>query len=394
MTYQMRVERGAEPQPQGQYIEFNGVLSKDPFAALDELGQHPPFWNNDPADVDGYWVATRFEDVRDILQDGELFSSVDSQIPFVQMADPLLPTETDPPVTQKLRTILMPMLTAKRIAALEGRMHEVCRGIIEGFKADGHVDVIEHFSRVYPITIFLEFFGLPAERRAEFQQQAAKFQHGTEQRAEGWMAINRIIEEQLELKRANPGDDVLSAIAVGKIDGEPLSHKTAISVASTVFVGGLDTLPSVIGWSLRFLANNPEYRRQIIEQPELIPGAVEEFLRVYSVANPMRRVTRDIEFRGANFLAGDRILCSTAAAGRDVEVFGKEIDFGRKVNPHIAFATGPHRCLGSHLARHELGIALKIWHELIPDYRVDTSIPINYIGPVFAMDNLPLAWDV
>jgi cytochrome P450 len=393
MTYQARITRGAEPQPKGRYIEFNGVLSTDPFAALDALGQHPPFWVDDPNDVDGYWVATRFEDVRDILQDAETFSSIDSQIPFVQMAEPLLPTETDPPVTQKLRAVLMPLLTAKRIGALEHRMHEVARGIIEGFRGEGGCDVIERFSRVYPITIFLEFFGLPASRRVEFQRQAARFQHGTDERIEAWNGIRAIIAEQLELKRGRPGDDVLSAIANGRIDREPLDQKTAISVAATVFVGGLDTLPSVIGWSLRFLSQNPEYRRQIIEQPELIPGAAEEFLRLYSVANPMRRVRKTLEFRGANFVEGDRILCSTAAAGRDVAVFGDKADFGRKVNPHIAFATGPHRCLGSHLARHELAVALKVWHDLIPDYRVDPNVPVHYVGPVFAMDNLPLVWD-
>jgi cytochrome P450 len=394
MTYQKRVERGDAPLPKGEYIGFLGALSEDPFAALDALGQHPIFWADDPNDVDGYWIATKFEDVRDIMQDSEAFSSIDSQIPFVQMPDPLLPTETDPPYTQKLRALLMPHMTAKKVNALEPRMHEVCRGIIESFRADGHCDVVEQFSRVYPITVFTQWFGLPSGQQEEFRRQASIFLHYADQRADAWAAILGIVKEQLIEKRSNPKDDLLSAIATGTIDGELVDIKTAVQLGGAVFVGGLDTLPSNISWALRFLAGHPEHRRQIIETPGVIPNAVEEFLRLYSVANPMRRVTRDMEYRGANMVAGDRILCSIAAANRDVETFGDEVVFDRRVNPHITFATGPHRCLGSHLSRHELGIALKIWHELIPNYRVAPNARISYSGPIFAMENLPLEWDV
>lgn len=394
MGYISRLDRGAPAMPQGSYIEFCGSLSTDPFAALDKLGQPPIFWNNDPTDIDGYWVATRFDDVRDILQDFELFSSIDAQIPFVQMAEPLLPTETDPPYTQKLRSVLMPFLTAKRVEATEPRMEELCREIIGGFRPNGHCDVVTQFARIYPVTIFMELFGLPIERREEFRQHANIFLHYAERRAASWQVIRDIIEEQIRIKREAPLDDLLSMVATGRIDGELLDFNVAVNLAATLFVGGLDTLPSNIAWGLRFLAQNPDYRRQIIETPEVIPGAVEEFLRLFSVANPMRRVTRNVEYRGANMLAGDRVLCSIAAASRDVSLFGTEISFTRKANPHLAFATGPHRCLGSHLARHELAVALRVWHELIPDYRVVPGTEFKYQGPVFALESLPLEWTI
>jgi cytochrome P450 len=192
----------------------------------------------------------------------------------------------------------------------------------------------------------------------------------------------------------DPKDDLLSAIATGEIDGELISLQTAINLASTVFVGGFDTLPSNIGWSLRFLAQNPEYRQQLIDRPELMTGAAEEFLRLYSVANPFRRVTRNINFRGANLVAGDRILISIAAANRDAEKFGEKISFERRINPHIAFATGPHRCLGSHLARHELRIALETWLKLIPHYRISEGAKVTYSGQVLGIESLPVEWDV
>lgn len=394
MGYIKRSERGGEPVPKGKYIDFLGAFAADPFAALDRLGQHPPFWVDDPNDVDGYWIATGFDDVRDILQDPETFSSVESNIPFVMMADPLLPTETDPPYTIKLRSLLMPFMTARKVGALEPRMREVCSEIIRGFRSDGKCDAVEQFARVYPITIFIEWFGLPAEQREEFRRQANVFLHYADQRADAWTVIREIVRQQLIVKREAPQDDLLSAIATGRMNDEPIDMTTAVSVAATVFLGGLDTLPSNISWALRFLASNPDYRHQVIEHPEMIPGAVEEFLRIYSVANPMRRVTRDVVVNGANMLAGDRILCSIAGANRDTKVFGDKITFDRKSNPHLAFATGPHRCLGSHLARHELEVALEIWHELIPDYRVSPNAQIRYTGPIFAMESLPLEWSV
>lgn len=394
MKYIKRSDRADAPHPKGQYIEFLGHVSRDPFAALDELGNHPPFWIEDPNDVDGYWVATRFEDVRDILQDAETFSSVDAQIPFVQMAEPLLPTEADPPYVQKLRTAVMPALTVKRVQTLAGRMHEVSMELIEGFRKEGRCDFVKQFAQIYPITIFIEFFGMGTERREEFRQQAQTFQNFADKRAEAWANVRAIVEEQILIKREAPGDDLLSVVAQAKLDGEPLPINIAVGVASAVFVGGLDTVASNLSWDMRFLATHPEYRQQILDNPELIPNAVEEFLRMYSVANPMRRVTRDIDFRGANMRAGDRIQLSSAGANRDVGVFGDKVDFNRQVNPHLAFATGPHRCLGSHLARLEIAIALENWHKAIPHYRVQPGAEFAYHGPIFAMESLPLEWDV
>jgi cytochrome P450 len=304
-----------------------------------------------------------------------------------------LPTETDPPYTQKLRAVLMPFLTAKRVEAMQPRMEALCRELIGGFRPNGRCDAVAQFARVYPVTIFMELFGLPADRREEFRQLANIFLHHADHRAETWVLIRSIIEAHIQAKRENPANDLLSVIATGEIDGAPLDIEVAVNLAATLFVGGLDTLPSNISWSLLFLAENPDFRRQIVEKPAIIPSAVEEFLRLYSVANPMRRVTRDVVFRGANMLAGDRLLCSIASACRDKDLFGNQIAFDRKNNPHLAFASGPHRCLGSHLARHELAVALKVWHEMIPDYRVVPGTQLKYQGPVFAIDSLPLAWD-
>lgn len=393
MNYIRRLERGPEPKPKGKFTPWLGSLDNDPFEALENVADQPLRWVDDANDVDGYWVATRFDDVKDILQDAETFSSIDSQIPFVQMADPLLPTETDPPDTQKLRAILMPHLTAKKAMERISRMEQVCSSIIDGIIAEGRCEFVEQFARIYPITIFIEMFGLPIERREEFRIHANVFLHSAEHRADAWSKVRAIVTEQLETKRGNPKDDLLSAIANAQVDGESIDLRTATSLASTLFLGGLDTLPSNLAWTFRFLAQNSEYRRRIVEDPSIIPAAAEEFLRVFAVASPLRRVTRDLEFHGANLVAGDRVFCSISAANRDREVFGIGVDFDRKVNPHLTFATGPHRCLGSHIARQEMVIALREWHKRIPDYRVAPDTDYAYQGPVLAMQRLTLEWD-
>jgi cytochrome P450 len=132
----------------------------------------------------------------------------------------------------------------------------------------------------------------------------------------------------------------------------------------------------------------------LIADPTLIPGAVEEFLRMYSVANPVRRALRDINLSGATMKANDRIYVSIACANYDPTEFSDGVRFDREVNRHLAFASGPHRCLGSHLARHELGVALQEWLNVIPDFRVRAGSIQTYLGPIFSMGSLTLEWDV
>jgi cytochrome P450 len=249
---------------------------------------------------------------------------------------------------------------------------------------------------VYPIRIFVEFFGLPPERREEFRHHAHTWLHSTAGKADAWANIRAIVKEQLEIKRATPQADLLSAIANGRVDGELVDLDSATNLASTVFLGGLDTLPSNIAWSLRHLARNPELRQQIVERPEIIPSAVEEFLRMFSVANPQRRAIRDVEVGGSLIRANDRVFTLVSSADRDSAEFGDAdtVRFDRPTNRHVAFGAGPHRCLGSHLARHELSVALYEWHRLIPDYRIDESRELSYYGGVFGMATLPLMWDV
>ena len=332
-----------ERTPTGSFdLALGGGRVADPYVVYDEVGSAPPFWTEDSNDVDGYWVLTRFEDIRRVLQDAQSFSSVDAMIPHFVMDHPLLPSFVDPPAVNKYRGILLPQMTADKIDPLEAKMHTVASDIVASFCERGHCDAVADFARVYPITIFVEFFGLPQDRREEFRQHAQTFLHSVEHRNDAWNTIRGIVVEQLIAKRKEPQADLLSAIANGQIDGEPIDLDDATNLASTVFLGGLDTLPSNIAWSLRFLARNSEHRRQIVADPSITRDAVEEFLRYFSVANPVRRATRDVDVGGSLIRKDDRIMVLISAGDRDPAEFGDAgtVRFDRDTNRHLAFGQG------------------------------------------------------
>jgi cytochrome P450 len=383
--------------PVGQIdLQSDRILDHDPFEALDAWRESPPFWCED---YGGFWVVSRFEDVRDVLQDAGTFASGgESTIPPRPLSDPLIPSYINPPATHSYRAIVLPHMTPKKVDALEPQMRSICSDLIGKFQSRGHCDVIRDFARQYPIRVFSNLFGLPVERQEEFRDQAETFLHDIEHSDEAWSAIRATVRQQLEQKRISPQEDLLSAIATGNIDEQLIDMESAINLASTVFVGGLDTLPSNIGWSFRYLATHPEARRRLIDEPSVIPRMVEEFLRLWTVTSQDTRITtRDVEFKGVSMRAGDRVMVLIGLANHDSAEFEDPLtpNFDRKVNRHIAFAAGPHRCLGSHLARHELVVALEEWHARIPDYRIVPGAKLVYDGGgVFAIDYLPLEWEV
>jgi cytochrome P450 len=373
-------------------ILIDPVIEIDPFEYLLPFRESEPFWTESDG---GTWVVTRYDQCREVQQDFRTFTHADPQRP---LEPPLFPSHSDPPFQTKLRSIILPLMTSAVIDRLETRMHQVCRDLIAGFKGRGHCDAISEFARQYPIIIFGGLYGLDEDRLEEFRQMAEMFLHVKPRMHEAWAGIQTILRDELALRRVSPRDDMLSGIASGEIDGEVIDLELAVNLASSVFVGGLDTLPSNIGWTLRYLADHPEHRRQIVEDPACIPRAVEEFFRRFpSVLRNQTRATTDVDFHGANIRKGDLVTTVLFLANCDSSVFDDplSLDFDREVNRQIAFSFGSHRCLGSHLARHELAVGLAEWHAAIPDYRVTEREKITYTGGgVAGIHYLRLEWDV
>jgi cytochrome P450 len=191
--------------------------------------------------------------------------------------------------------------------------------------------------------------------------------------------------------------DIISTAVRWEIDGAPITDADLLSLCTLIFVAGLDTVAAQLSFTMYTLATDAGLRQRIVDDPAVIPSAVEEFLRVYGIVQPGRRVTEDIVFRGCPLKRGEMVLFPLAAAGRDPHQYEdpSTIDFDRGRVRHISFGAGPHRCLGSHLARVELIVGLQEWHRRIPHYALAVGETIlEHHSGVYGLNNLPLTWPV
>jgi cytochrome P450 len=347
------------------------------------------------------WRVHRYEDVRAVLQNGELFSSKNCANfqTFIGATWDMIPLELDGERHQKFRMLLNPLFAPNRINAMEAGVRELAVGLVDAVADKGECEFMEEFARPYPISIFLKLMDLPLEMRSTFLAWEYQVLHAKDMdvRRDGLRNIIGYLESAIAAKRKNPGDDLISFAVKAQIDGKPLSDDDVMGMVFMLYIGGLDTVVATLGFMFRYLATHPERRRLLIENPKMLPDAVDEMLRVFATVNTNRLVTRDTEFAGVQMKRGDRIYVTGIAANRDPEEFERpnEVDFGRQVNRHLTFAAGPHRCIGSHLARRELKIAIEEWLARVPDFSVrEGAIMPAHAGGVWGIENLPLVWDV
>jgi cytochrome P450 len=290
------------------------------------------------------------------------------------------------------------------MADMEDKVRARAAEIIDRFAHQGRCDGKKDFAEPYPTSIFLELMGLPVGETPQFLDwENAILNTPAEEdpdRSIAMKAMNEVMAYFSELigrRRVDPRDDLVSAALSWEIDGAKIREEDLLSLCLLLFMAGLDTVTCQLAWSLYHRASVPEDRARIVADPSLIPGAVEEMLRAYTIVRPSRKVTRDIEFHGCPMKAGDMVFLPLSGACRDPEVFpgGDKVIIDRSPNNHIAFGAGPHRCVGSHLARRELRVALEEWHRRIPDYRIPDDAEIKeYGGGELGIVSLPLVWDV
>jgi len=346
----------------------------------------------------GMWVLTRAADMREALQNPALFSSErDTFAPLIGEAWRMVPVEMDPPIHTAFRMMLNPLFSPKRIEQMKAGIRERAVGLIEGFRARGECEFMSEFARPFPVTIFLQFVGLSDDRREEFQQWGRDLLHGRdiETKAGGVRAIVDYMRELIADRRKNPKDDFITFTLNGKVDGRPLTDDEIVGCTFLVFVAGLDTVAATLSFLYLHLARHPEHQAQLRADPSLIPAAVEELIRVYGILPMTRIVTRDVEFAGVKMKKGDVINCPPQLANIDVREVARpdEIDFTRTDNHHMGFAYGPHRCIGSHLARLELTIAFEEWLSRLSPFGVkEGTAPLVHAGTVWGADELHLAW--
>ncbi len=354
-------------------------------------------------------VIARHEDVVRALRQPEIFSSrVDLKL-ALGTERPMIPQQIDPPEQTRYRRLLDPHFSRRKMQRLEPQIREQAGRLIDGFFSEGRCEFDQDFAVPLPCNAFLHLFGLPGERmdffleikddiiRPHVRHAGAELPRMKEIRAEAGQRMYAYFEEAMDERMDAPSDDLLGALLSAEIDGEKLERSEILDICFLMLLAGLDTVTATLGCNLAYLAANPEQRRRIVESPALIPGAVEELLRWETPVTVVPRVLlQDVEIGGQQLEAGQMVTLLLGSANTDPEHFedADVVDFERARNVHAAFGVGPHRCLGSHLARMELVVAMEEWHARIPDYRLQPGETPRYSSGIRELLYLPLEWDV
>jgi cytochrome P450 len=350
---------------------------------------------------------TRYEDVQWALRHPETFSSSAEAVSIGQ-EQPLIPLQVDPPDHAKYRRLLDPEFSPKKMAALEPDARVLVNKIIDRFAGSDGCDFHEDFATPLPSTIFLRLMGMPQDdlptllkwRDDTIRPDVAPDDWEGAQRvreATGY-AITRYFEAAIDDRRRrgpDADDALMTRLVHGEVEGRPLTQEELLGICHLLLLGGLDTVTATLDCAIAYLAQHPERRAAFMAGTAASAAAIEELLRTESPVMVVPRVVKqDCTMGGVEVKAGDHAtLCIGAANSDDAEFSGSDdVDLARTPNRHLAFGGGPHRCLGSHLARLELRVALEEFHRRIPQYRIADGADIHYSPGIRQADQLPLVF--
>jgi cytochrome P450 len=356
----------------------------------------PLVWSPDASFGRPGWIATRHAVIAEAMMDYAHFSAerkgMVADLLGVNLR--LNPIEIDPPAHHGYRRNLNPLFTPVAVRGIETQVLATCRELIDGFAVNGLCDFVHDFAVPFPTFVFLDLMALPRDKSADFLKWEDDLMRAADpmQRVAAARAIYAYLEEHKARQVAHPANDLNRGIVEGEFNGRPLEHLEIMGMYYVLWVGGLDTVYSTLGWIMQHLVTHPELQQRLRADPELIPAAVEELTRAFAVVVTHREVAENFTFHGAPLRKGDEINLPLALAGRDPEVFADPhcIDIERK-SRHIGFGTGTHNCLGVHLAKRELRIVIEEFLARFGKIRIrDGEACRHHTGRTFGMDYLPL----
>jgi len=377
----------------------------NPFEIWDELRQTCPIAHTER--FDGAWLPTRYEDVKDIAYDTEHFSSRRVVVRDVKVENPLPapPITSDPPRHKADKQVLLPFFTPAEMEKLEPKARQVCNELIDSFIADGRCDAAQQYARHIPVRIIAHMLGVPIKDSDKFIQWIHEIlELGIADHEISLVATKEMrdyFRYHIELRKEGkteadpdgPKPDLIQVMMDGSLNGVPFEENHVLGTLNLLMIAGIDTTWSAIGASIMHLGQNPADRQRLIDEPEIMPMAIEELLRAYAPVTMAREVKKDVEFKGCPMKEGDMILLSFPAGNRDPEMFpdADKVILDRHENRHGAFGLGIHRCVGSNLARMEMTVAIEEWLKRIPDFSVDGDVTWSD-GTVRGPRQLPVAF--
>src|SRR3954468_31107 len=395
--------QGADVVPSVHFDHHDPEFAKDPWPTLTDLRGRCPVAHSET--YGGFWVITGYDDIRRVALDDATFSSAETILipPKKNAAQKSIPIEMDAPEFIEYRRIMQPLFAPPAVERLTPVIEYYANHCIDEFIEHGETDIVHEFADPVPVMVTLHKLGMPIDdwrRYAEPMHKTVFMRQDNPARAGvleqlGWIA--ETIKDAIKQRRQSPRDDMISYLLNSRPFGEPVSDHDAQEMIMLTMQGGFDTTGSAISSALLHLDRNRDDRQRLIDQPELMERAVEEFLRVGAPQFALARTAkRDVELGGHKIAQGERVLLVWASGNRDESVFDRseEVLIDRDPNRHMAFGLGAHRCLGSTLARRQIQVALKTVLRRLPDYEVDHSrlVRAETIGVTYGMFAMPITF--
>jgi cytochrome P450 len=375
--------------------------SADPYPIQDDLRQRCPIAHTER--FGGGWLPVRYEDVAAVAYDTERFSSrsiIMSNFRPPREVAPVggsPPISSDPPFHHDARKLLLPAFTKAAVGRQEPATRALCHSLIDALDGRDVVDAAGDYAQHIPMRVIADMLGFPPEDGPQFRAFVENTLEGInlppEERMARMSQLFDYLVAQVHNHLDHPREDLTTYLINAELYGRKLEPSHVVGTLVLLLIAGIDTTWSAIGASLWHLARSPADRERLVAEPGLLPTATEEFLRAYAPVTMARLVREDMQWRGADMKADDWILLSFPAANRDPAQFDRadEVIIDRQANRHAAFGLGIHRCIGSHLARMELRVALEVWLDRIPAFSLDDPSAVTWsVGQIRGPRSLPL----
>jgi cytochrome P450 len=356
----------------------------------------------------GFWLVAHYKECQEVALDQKIFSNFIGSIPPEHAGNsgtPNPPITLDPPEHMKFRKLMLPSFTPRTVGKWEPRVREFTVGLVTEIVGKHQIDAAGGYSRRVPVRFMTEMLGVSVEDEELYIHLVHRMiDMGSADPADARLASEELrayLSDIIKRKaaeaesRSEPADDLISLLLAAEVDGDRLTLDDVLGAAQLMIIAGVDTTYSVLASALWHLAQHPEDRHRLIAEPDLMPIAVEEFLRFFAPAVTARIITEDTTFAGTPMVKDDQIMICLQAASRDPEVFHDPEKFiiDRATNPHAAFGLGPHRCIAASVARMELAVGLEEWLRQIPDFELDGDGGVVWsVGALWGPRRLLLKW--